>query len=221
MRCIDANGKLTCANRLHSSGWRSCRECEQPFKSSNRQSESPVCPVWMPPAKQDIFEAVGKFVRYGLVSRCRQGMQACPRGACEAPLVSWTPALVSFCCLVSKSPPDFAFATKLYNAGYDSGILAGRWTAAHVFGFTKSHPRSLLSMAKLNSARSRWFSAISSRMRITQTCFGISGRLCPTTRPLFQARRHARMAGKFAMVMRVPPIRHDPPQRQPDLGNSG
>lgn len=39
----------------------------------------------------------------------------------------------------------------------------------------KSQPRSLLSIAMLNKARSRWFSANSSRTRMAQTCFGFSG----------------------------------------------
>ena len=54
---------------------------------------------------------------------------------------------------------------------------------------TRSQPRSLLSIAMLKSARSRGLSAISSRTRIDQTCFGCSGRFWPTMRPLFQATR--------------------------------
>ena len=66
---------------------------------------------------------------------------------------------------------------------------------------TRSHPRNLLSFAVLNSARSLWFSAISSRTRLDQTCFGIKGRFCPTIRRLFQAGRCGRMAGKFGVCM--------------------
>ena len=44
------------------------------------------------------------------------------------------------------------------------------------------------------------------------------GRFWPTTWPLFQAGRHARMAGKLAIVMAVTPIRPSLPQRQPDVG---
>ena len=35
-------------------------------------------------------------------------------------------------------------------------------------------------------------------------------------RPLFQAGRSARMAGKFGVYMTDPPIRHALPKRQPD-----
>ena len=41
---------------------------------------------------------------------------------------------------------------------------------------TKSQPRSLLSIATLNRARSRKYPASSSRARIAQTCFGNKGR---------------------------------------------
>ncbi len=85
------------------------------------------------------------------------------------------------------------------------------------FIFTRSQPRSLLSIAMLNRARSRWFSANSSRTRIAQTCYGFSGLFWPTIRPLFQAGRSARMAGKFSVSMTEPPIRHALPQRQPDV----
>jgi hypothetical protein len=54
---------------------------------------------------------------------------------------------------------------------------------------TRSDARSLLSIARLNSAKSRAESDISSRTLIDQTCLGSSGRFCPTMRPLFQARR--------------------------------
>jgi integrase/recombinase XerD len=56
--------------------------------------------------------------------------------------------------------------------------------------------------------------------RIAQTCFGFSGRFWPTMRPLFQAGRSARMAGKFGVSMTDPPIRHALPQRQPDVDRS-
>src|SRR6056297_1558166 len=85
------------------------------------------------------------------------------------------------------------------------------------FIFTRSQPRSLLSIARLKRARSRWFSANSSRTLIAQTCFGLSGLFCPTMRPLFQAGRRARMTGKFDVSMTDPPIRHAVPQRQPDV----
>ena len=51
---------------------------------------------------------------------------------------------------------------------------------------TKSQARSLLSIARLKIARSRLDSAISSRTRIDQTCFGSRGFFWPTSNPLFQ-----------------------------------
>ena len=62
-------------------------------------------------------------------------------------------------------------------------------------------------MARLKSARSRMRPEISRRTRIAQTCFGMSGRFWPMIRPLFQAGRRARMAGRFAAGMTVPPFR--------------
>jgi hypothetical protein len=52
-----------------------------------------------------------------------------------------------------------------------------------------SQPRSLLSMARLNSARSRLRFAIWSFVRIDQTCFGRNGDLAPVSLPLFQGIR--------------------------------
>src|SRR5258708_14839733 len=54
---------------------------------------------------------------------------------------------------------------------------------------TTSQPRSLLSIARLNIARSRLRSATWSLVRIDQTCFGRSGGLAPTSLPLFQGPR--------------------------------
>lgn len=85
------------------------------------------------------------------------------------------------------------------------------------FIFTRSQPRSLLSMAILNSARSRWFSASSDRTRIAQTCLGFSGRFWPTMRTLFQAGRSARMAGKLGVCVTDPPIHHALPKRQTNV----
>src|SRR5258708_31318663 len=56
---------------------------------------------------------------------------------------------------------------------------------------TTSQPRSLLSIARLNIARSRLRSATWSLVRIDQTCFGRSGGLAPTSLPLFQGRLDA------------------------------
>src|SRR5450631_4378771 len=54
---------------------------------------------------------------------------------------------------------------------------------------TTSHPRSLLSIARLNIAKSRFRSAIWSLVRIDQTCFGRSGGLAPISLPLFHGTR--------------------------------
>ena len=50
---------------------------------------------------------------------------------------------------------------------------------------TRSHPLNLLSMARLNSARSRLRRSSWSRTRIVQTSLGLSGRFWPVSRPLF------------------------------------
>src|SRR5216683_5737537 len=54
---------------------------------------------------------------------------------------------------------------------------------------TTSQPRSLLSIARLNIARSRLRSVTWSLVRIDQTCFGRSGGLAPISLPLFQGPR--------------------------------
>src|SRR3954463_7790346 len=54
---------------------------------------------------------------------------------------------------------------------------------------TTSQPRSLLSIAKLNIARSRTRASIWSFVRIDQTCFGRSGGFAPVSLPLFQGTR--------------------------------
>src|SRR5262249_35044444 len=51
---------------------------------------------------------------------------------------------------------------------------------------TTSQPRSLLSIAKLNMARSRVRPSTINRVLIDQTCFGRSGGLAPISLPLFQ-----------------------------------
>lgn len=55
---------------------------------------------------------------------------------------------------------------------------------------------------------------------MAQTYVGTKGRFWLKTQPLFQAGLQARMAGKFAIVMAVTPIRHPQPQQQPDVGNT-
>src|SRR6266851_1943447 len=62
---------------------------------------------------------------------------------------------------------------------------------------TRSHPLSLLSMARLNNATSRAQCLSWSRTRIAQTSSGLSGRFCPVRRPLFQ--------GAFCMIASIEP----------------
>src|SRR5450631_1376352 len=54
---------------------------------------------------------------------------------------------------------------------------------------TTSQPRSLLSIARLNIARSRTRPSIWSFVRIDQTCLGRSGGFAPVSLPLFQGVR--------------------------------
>src|SRR5665811_1885705 len=64
---------------------------------------------------------------------------------------------------------------------------------------TTSQPRNLLSMARLNSARSRVRCSIWSLVRIAQTCFCRSGGLAPVSFPLFQGIRLG--AGRSKLVL--------------------
>src|SRR5664279_805254 len=54
---------------------------------------------------------------------------------------------------------------------------------------TTSQPRSLLSIARLNMARSRARPSIWSFVRMDQTCLGRSGGFAPVSFPLFQGTR--------------------------------
>src|SRR5215472_9747105 len=54
---------------------------------------------------------------------------------------------------------------------------------------TRSQPRSLLSIARLNKARLRARRSTWSRTRIDHTSLGLRGRFCPIRRPLFQGSR--------------------------------
>src|SRR3954453_8454479 len=54
---------------------------------------------------------------------------------------------------------------------------------------TTSQPRSLLSIAKLNMAKSRARPSIWSFVRIDQTCLGRSGGFAPVSLPLFHGTR--------------------------------
>src|SRR3954449_8655305 len=68
---------------------------------------------------------------------------------------------------------------------------------------TTSQPRSLLSMAKLNMARSRTRPSIWSFVRIDQTCLGRSGGFAPVSLPLFQGRYRVAVAVVFSRCSMV------------------
>ena len=72
---------------------------------------------------------------------------------------------------------------------------------------TRSQARSLLSIAKLKIARSRFACESSKRTRMDQTCFGSRGFFWPISNPLFQGRLH-RLTGRTD-------IRDPPPSRPP------
>jgi hypothetical protein len=65
-----------------------------------------------------------------------------------------------------------------------SRIRSPAWTS-EVFSATRSHARNLLSIARLNNARSLLQPLSSRRIRIAQTSLGLKGRFWPTKRPLF------------------------------------
>src|SRR3974377_2391613 len=60
---------------------------------------------------------------------------------------------------------------------------------------TTSQPRSLLSIARLNIARSRVLPSNCSLLRIDQMSFGRNGGLAPVSFPLFQAKRPVVVVG--------------------------
>lgn len=60
-------------------------------------------------------------------------------------------------------------------------------TMSPISTFTTSQPRSLLSIARSNMARSRSLPSRSSQNRTAQTCCGLSARLAPSFRPAFLA----------------------------------
>lgn len=62
---------------------------------------------------------------------------------------------------------------------------------------TRSQARSLLSMPRLNSARSRTRSASCNRIRTAQTSLSLSGAFCPTIFPLFQGMRPEQWFGSM------------------------
>src|SRR3984893_12248610 len=66
---------------------------------------------------------------------------------------------------------------------------------------TTSQPRSLLSIARLNMARSRARPSIWSLVRIGQTCLGRNGGFAPVTLPLFQGTRLWGRGGRIHLIL--------------------
>jgi hypothetical protein len=69
----------------------------------------------------------------------------------------------------------------------DRERIAGPDTSAPIFIFTRSQPRSLLSIAKSKSARSLIRPSRSRKKRIDQICLTFKARFAPTCLPAFQA----------------------------------
>ena len=67
------------------------------------------------------------------------------------------------------------------------------WEIYRNLSLTKSQPRSLLSIARLNKARSRIRYNSSRRILIDQISFSLSGDFCPTSLPLFHGSRLHRL----------------------------
>jgi hypothetical protein len=63
------------------------------------------------------------------------------------------------------------------------------WVMSRTRRLTRSQPRSLLSIAKLNSARSRTWCAFCRSIRIAQMSLGFKGGFWPIRLPLFQGSR--------------------------------
>jgi ParB-like nuclease domain len=80
-------------------------------------------------------------------------------------------------------------------------LIAPPAAISPIFIFTMSQPRSLLSIAKSKSARSRSRRCSSRKNRIAQTSRGFSGRLAPTMLPAFQGRRPCASGSRSEMPM--------------------
>lgn len=78
---------------------------------------------------------------------------------------------------------------------------------------TRSQPRSLLSTARLKSARSRQRRSSRKRTRIAQTSFGLSGRFWPVRRSLFQGVLAKPTRDGIAVRMAASSTPTAPPQR--------
>jgi hypothetical protein len=68
-------------------------------------------------------------------------------------------------------------------------VGCGRVARSSTLSTTTSQPRSLLSTAKLNIARSLVRPSICNLVLINETCFGRSGGFGPISLPLFQSTR--------------------------------
>jgi hypothetical protein len=91
----------------------------------------------------------------------------------------------------------------------DRARTAGPATSVPILIFTKSHPRSFLSIARSKSARSRMRPSRSRKKRIAQICRTFSALLAPTFRPAFQTGRPL-AAGSYCeipiVVLLRPPL---------------
>jgi hypothetical protein len=90
--------------------------------------------------------------------------------------------------------PIFFCRTVARSTAYPLGATSSTLSA------TTSHPRSLLSMARLNIARSRVRRSICSLVRIDQTCFGRNGGFGPISLPLFHGWRLGAIGMWFSLV---------------------
>jgi hypothetical protein len=85
----------------------------------------------------------------------------------------------------SDGPTGLLLPTVARSTAYPLGATSSTRSA------TTSQPRSLLSIARLNIAKSRVHPAICNRVRIDHTCFGPNGGFRPITLPLFQGSRRS------------------------------
>ena len=86
--------------------------------------------------------------------------------------------------LLRQLKPDGPPGLLLPHCSAIDRIPAGRNVSTR--SATTSQPRSLLSIARLNIAKSRTRPSICNRVRIDQTCFGRNGGFWPMSLPLFQ-----------------------------------
>src|SRR5690242_18398842 len=82
---------------------------------------------------------------------------------------------------------------------------------------TRSQPRSLLSIARLNKARLRARRSTWSRTRIDHTSLGFRGRFCPIRRPLFQGSRRGTDGRLLSSMM----VSSEPTARPQDSHGDG